>query len=60
MITNTQIYLLIGVPIIFNFGIMIALFTIINTNINHQFTAFRSEMSAKFDSLAVRIQHLEK
>lgn len=60
LLSNTQLYLLIGVPIVFNFGIMVALFTIINTNINVQFTAFRSEVNARFDGVHARLLALEQ
>jgi len=58
-LTNTQLYILIGVPLVFNFGIVIAIFTIINANINVQFTAFRAEVQARFDALHARLLNLE-
>ena len=49
--TNTQLYVLIGVPVVLNFGFIFACFTLLNSNINNQFAAFRAEMQARFDTL---------
>lgn len=68
--TNTQLYLLIAVPVLFNFGITLTFFIVLNTNINAQLAAMRSEFGARFDAqtasinsqLAVidtRLRHLE-
>jgi hypothetical protein len=59
-LTNTQLYILIGIPLVFNFGIVIAIFTIINANINVQFTSFRAEIQARFDALHARLLNLEQ
>jgi hypothetical protein len=50
-LTDTQLYILIGVPLVFNFGIVITIFVIVNTSINMQFTCFRAEIQARFDAL---------
>jgi hypothetical protein len=51
---------LIGVPVVLNFGFMFAFITLLNSNINSRLTAFRAEMQAGFDALALQIAHLEE
>jgi hypothetical protein len=49
--TNTQLYLAIGVPILFNFGIMLTFFILLNSNINARLDGLRSGFNQRFDAI---------
>jgi hypothetical protein len=44
---NLQLYLAIGVPIVFNFAIVLAFFLLLNGNINSRFDA----INQRFDDM---------
>ena len=49
--TNLQLYLAIGIPIVFNFAITATFFLLLNSNINSRFDALRSEFNERFNGL---------
>lgn len=52
--TDTQLYLAIGVPIVFNFAITLTLFLLINGNINSRIDAINHRFDAidrRFDDM---------
>lgn len=58
-LSNTLVYILMGMTLVFNFGIVIALFTIVNANMNVQFTTFRAEINSRFDAIHAHLNNLE-
>lgn len=68
---NLQLYLAIGVPVLFNFGIVLAFFLLLNGNINSRFDAmnqrfddmrdlWRAELHRVEEVLDARLKHLEE
>jgi hypothetical protein len=68
---NLQLYLAIGVPIVFNFAIVLAFFLLLNGNINSRFDAinqrfddmrdlWRAELHRVEEVLDARLKHLEE
>ena len=69
--TNTQLYLAIGVPILFNFAIVLTFFLLLNGNINQRFDAvnqrfddmrdlWRAELRRVEEVIDARLKHLEE
>ena len=56
--TNTQLYLSIGVPVLFNFGIMLTLFILLNSNMNARFDGTRNEFNERFNGLNQRFDDM--
>ena len=56
MVTNEQLYLAIGIPLLFN-GIFFAL---MNSVLNTKFDAFRAEMNSKFAAIDVRFDAIDQ
>jgi hypothetical protein len=70
-ITNAQLYLIIGVPILFNFATVLAFFLLLNSNFNARFDAinqrfddmrdlWRAELHRVEEVLGARLKHLEE
>jgi hypothetical protein len=59
-VTDTQLYLAIGVPMLFN----LALFTLFSSNINKRFDdmrdLWRSELRRVEEVLSARLKHIEE
>ena len=49
--TGTQLYLAIGVPIVFNFAIILTFFLLINGNINSRIGSFNESINHRFDDM---------
>lgn len=62
--TDTQLYLAIGIPIVFNFGITLAFFVMINSNIATRFEAMEKLFTEKLfrveQVMDARLKHLEE
>ena len=69
--TNTQLYLAIGIPVLFNFAITLTFFLVLNTNINARFEAinqrfddmrdlWRAELRRVEEIIDARLKHLEE
>ena len=56
--TNTQLYLVIGVPILFNFGFMLTFFVLLNSNINARFDGIRGEFNERFNGINQRFDDM--
>ena len=56
--TNTQLYLAIGVPILLNFGIMLTFFILLNSNINARFVEIRGEFNERFNGINQRFDDM--
>lgn len=56
--TNQQLYLAIGIPMVFSALNVVAVFIGILTN-NRQLDSFRREMDSRFESLRSEIQRVE-
>ena len=56
--TDTQLYLAIGVPILFNFGIVLTFFVLLNGNINARFDGARAEFNDRFNALNQRFDDM--
>jgi hypothetical protein len=54
MVTNEQLYLAIGIPLLFN----AFLFTLMNSALNSKLDAFRSEMNSKFAAIDRRFDDM--
>jgi hypothetical protein len=63
-LTDTQLYLAIGIPIVFNFGITLAFFVMINSNIATRFEAMEKLFTEKLfrveQVMDARLKHLEE
>lgn len=62
--TNTQLYLAIGIPMLFNFAVTAMFFTLLNTNINKRMDdlkdTWRAELHRVEGVLDARLKHLEE
>ena len=56
--TYTQLYLASGVPILFNFGIMLTFFILLNSNINARFDGVRGEFNERFNGINQRFDDM--
>jgi hypothetical protein len=56
--TDTQLYLAIGLPILFNFGIVLTFFVLLNGNINARFDGARGEFNDRFNALNQRFDDM--
>lgn len=69
--SNVQLYLAVGVPILFNFGVVLAFFLLLNGNMKSGFGAvnqrfddmrdlWRAELRRVEEVLDARLKHLEE
>jgi hypothetical protein len=56
MVTNEQLYIAIGIPLLFNASLTGLLFALMNSALNSKLDAFRSEINAKFATLEARME----
>jgi hypothetical protein len=55
---NLQVYLAIGVPVLFNFGIVLAFFLLLNGNINSRLDALEHRFDDKFAAINRRFDDM--
>jgi predicted PurR-regulated permease PerM len=58
--TNTQLLMIVGIPIVFNFGIVATFFVIINSNVNNRINDLKDQMNQRFDDMNKRFDRLEE
>lgn len=56
MVTNQQLYLAIGIPLLFNASLIGVLFALMNSALNAKFDAFRHEINAQFSAMDARFE----
>ena len=49
--TNEQLYLAIGVPIVFNVGLIIGLYTVLTKHMDTQFSSMLKYMDTRFTTV---------
>ncbi len=59
MVTNLQLYLAIGIPLLFNASLMTVLFALQNSRLDAKFEALESKFEARFAALEARIGVVE-
>jgi hypothetical protein len=60
MVTNEQLYLAIGIPLLFNALLILGLFALMNSVLNSKFEAFRAEMNSKFAAIDARFDAIDQ
>lgn len=60
MVTNEQLYLAIGIPLLFNASLIGLLFALMNSALNSKFDAFRAEMNSKFAAIDARFDAIDQ
>jgi hypothetical protein len=60
MVTNDQLYLAIGIPLLFNASLILGLFVLMNSMLNSKFDAFRAEMNSKFAAIDARFDAIDQ
>jgi hypothetical protein len=58
--TNEQLMIAIGVPIVFNFGMFALFFTLINNNINVRFSDFREDIDRRMRNMESELKELRR
>lgn len=59
MVTNIQLHLAIGIPLIFNASLMTVLFALQNLRLDAKFEALESKFEARFAALEARVAVVE-
>ena len=60
MVTNEQLYLAIGIPLLFNASLILGLFAFMNSALNSKFEGFWSEMNSKFAVIDARFDAVDQ
>jgi hypothetical protein len=58
--TNVQLWLAIGVPVVFNLGLGLALYAALNTRLTDLKDLWRAELHRVEEVLDARLKHLEE